>query len=424
MQNEMPFDVVIVGASTAGCAAAVLFSRRGLKVALVEQNPHADAYKKICTHYILPAARPAMARLGLDHLVEQASGVRNSLALWTRWGWVPPVDVNTKNFGYNIRRQTFDPLLRSLAIEAPGVHFMPGWKAAALLRDGRRVCGLTIEDKQGEQRTLRAALTVAADGRESGMVELAGIPSKESPNIRFSCFAHFRNIPDEDRSFSRMWLLEPEIGYQFPNDDGTTLIAIMPMKTRLDEFKQDPEACYRRFIAALPGAPKLDGAEMISKIMMNSKNSNLLRGRAPDGMALIGDAAMTSDPLAGVGIAWALQSAEWLVEHLAEPIKQDAPLAPALKRYARQHRWELRAHHQTIRDMARVAPLNPFQRLLFSAAARDTRTAELVNDFLARDIGVGRFLSPGALGRALWVNLRHGLGGPRAGAQLARGGNQ
>lgn len=415
METNIRFDVVIVGASTAGCSAAILFSSRGLKVALIEQNTNADAYKKICTHYILPAARPVIQRLGLDHLIEQASGVRNSLAIWTRWGWVPAVDVKRKNFGYNIRRETMDPILRKLAIDAPGVQFMPGWKAVALKRDGRRVTGVGITDKKGEQTTLRAALTVAADGRESSLVDMAGIKTAERVNNRFSCFAYFKSIPDEDRSCSRMWLMEPEIGYQFPNDEGTTLIAIMPLKTRLDEFKQDPERCYRAFIAALPGAPKLNGAQMISKVMINSKNSNLLRQRPPDGMALVGDAAMTSDPLAGVGIAWALQSSEWLVEAAADAIARGDSLAPALRHYERRHWSELRAHHKTITDLSEAGELNPIQKALFAAATRDTVSADLINDFLARDIGVSRFLSPMSIGRALWVNTKFWLSGLASG---------
>jgi len=80
-------------------------------------------------------------------------------------------------------------------------------------------------------------------------------------------------------------------------------------------------------------------------------------------------------------------------------------------RYRIKHLWELRAHHKTITDMSLATPLNPIQRLLFSSAVRDPVQAELVNDFMARDIGVGRFLSPGALARAAWVNVRHAIRG-------------
>jgi 2-polyprenyl-6-methoxyphenol hydroxylase-like FAD-dependent oxidoreductase len=403
------FDVAIVGASIAGCTAAILFARHGLKVALIETRLNKDAYKKICTHYILPCARPTMCRLGLDRRVEDAGGVKNSLAIWTRWGWIPAVDAAKKNYGYNIRRQTLDPILRSLAINAPGVHYMPGWRAAELRRRDGRVSGVSVENSRGEKQSIAAALTVGADGRSSSLVELAGIRTWERPNNRFSCFAFFRNIPSENRKFSRMWLLEPEVGYQFPNDDDTTLIVIMPTKSKLAAFKQNPEECYQRFVESLPEAPNIAAAKPISKVMMNSKNSNLLRGRAPDGMALIGDAAMTSDPLAGVGIGWAFMSAEWLVDCVGSLLRQGKPLAPGLASYRRRFLWELRAHHKTITDISKAGELNPIQKLLFSAATRDPVLTELINDFLARDIGVSRFLSPLSLARAAWVNLKFAI---------------
>jgi len=274
---------------------------------------------------------------------------------------------------------------------------------------------------EGERRLVSARLTVAADGRTSSLVDMAGIATRETANNRFSCFAFFKNIPDEDRSRSRMWLLEPEVGYQFPNDGDTTLIAIMPLKSRLAAYKADPESCFTRFVEALREAPRIAGAERVSKVMMYARNSNLIRGAAPDGMTLLGDAAMTSDPLAGVGISWAFLSAEWLVDLVSEPLLLGRPLRAALRAYRRRHWWELRAHHKTIADLSQGGELNAIQKLLFSAGTRDARTAELINDFLARDIGVAQFLSPAALMRAAGVNFRHAL---RAREGHARGADE
>ncbi len=62
--NGKGFDVVVVGGSVAGCAAARLFAQRGASVALVERRPDPAAYKVTCTHAILPPATPAIERLG------------------------------------------------------------------------------------------------------------------------------------------------------------------------------------------------------------------------------------------------------------------------------------------------------------------------------------------------------------------------
>jgi 2-polyprenyl-6-methoxyphenol hydroxylase-like FAD-dependent oxidoreductase len=72
MRAAGQFDVVIVGASVAGCTAARLFGQAGMKVALVERRPDMRAYKVVCTHAILPGATPTIERLGLAPLLVAA----------------------------------------------------------------------------------------------------------------------------------------------------------------------------------------------------------------------------------------------------------------------------------------------------------------------------------------------------------------
>ncbi|MDQ3196519.1 MAG: FAD-dependent oxidoreductase [Burkholderiales bacterium] len=98
-------DVIIVGGSLAGCTAAILFARRGLKVALIERNPDLKHYKKTCTHFIQASATPTLQRLGLAEKIEATGGVRNAVDLWTRWGWISDTVDDGKHpaYGYNIR---------------------------------------------------------------------------------------------------------------------------------------------------------------------------------------------------------------------------------------------------------------------------------------------------------------------------------
>ena len=59
------YDVAIVGASIAGCAAAALYGRRGARVALIERNADPLAYKSVCTTFIQASATPVLERLGM-----------------------------------------------------------------------------------------------------------------------------------------------------------------------------------------------------------------------------------------------------------------------------------------------------------------------------------------------------------------------
>jgi menaquinone-9 beta-reductase len=70
--EEKTYDAAVVGASIAGCTAAILLAREGASVALIERHNDPDAYKALCTHFIQPSAVPTMERLGLLPLIQEA----------------------------------------------------------------------------------------------------------------------------------------------------------------------------------------------------------------------------------------------------------------------------------------------------------------------------------------------------------------
>jgi flavin-dependent dehydrogenase len=98
-----------------------------------------------------------------------------------------------------------------------------------------------------------------------------------------------------------MWLLEPDAAYAFPNDDGVTLLLCMPSQEKLPAFKKDLEGNFARFLEGLPEGPRLAGAERVSKFMGATNLENRSRPAATSGLAFVGDAALWSDPLWGIG---------------------------------------------------------------------------------------------------------------------------
>jgi 2-polyprenyl-6-methoxyphenol hydroxylase-like FAD-dependent oxidoreductase len=84
------FDAVVVGASLAGSAAAMLLGRSGVRVALVEKQSHPEAFKRTCSHFVQASAVPTLERLGLIDELHTAGAVRSRMRMWTRWGWILP----------------------------------------------------------------------------------------------------------------------------------------------------------------------------------------------------------------------------------------------------------------------------------------------------------------------------------------------
>ena len=184
-----------------------------------------------------------------------------------------------------------------------------------------------VEDRQRARRALRARLVVAADGRDSHLARMAGVRGRVRPHNRFFYWAYWRGVrPAGDRS--RMWFMEPDCAYLFPNEDGLCLLLVAPHRDRLPEFKADLEGAYLRDLAALPDAPDLSQATRESKLLGKLDLPNVSRPAARPGLAFVGDAALASDPLWGVGCGWAFQSADWLVEETAAALPAAATSTP------------------------------------------------------------------------------------------------
>jgi flavin-dependent dehydrogenase len=407
MRNPVDYDVVVVGASVAGCTAAALYARHGLKVALVEKAADLAHYKVLCTHFLQPAAVGTIGRLGLAALIEEAGGVRNDLEVWTEWGWIRGTDRVTPGHGYNIRRQTLDPILRRLAIETHGVTFVGGASVCDLVRstDGR-VAGVLAEGWMG-RKEIRARLVVAADGRSSPLARLAGVKARVHENQRFTYFTYYRGVALSTTATAQGWHLHPNLAYAFRNDDDTTLLAIFLPTAELRAFKADPMGNFRRFWDGVPGAPRIGAARPMCALRGITEIANQWRRASAPGIAFVGDAAMVLDPLWGTGCGFAFLSAEWLVEHTAAAIAVgDAEaIDRGLERYRKQHRRRTRWHHAHIASFSRVRPHSLLERLVFSAATRDAALANRALCYFGRTVGPLSLATPAALCRAAAVNL-------------------
>src|SRR5690349_12969295 len=171
-QDAGEYDVAIVGASLAGCTAAILLSRAGARVALIEKSPDPNAYKHVCSHFIQASAVPTIERLGLYEPILAAGGLRSRFHAWTRWGWIEPTEER-EAFCLNMRRELLDPMLKEWAAAQPGVELMLGQTAGRLLREGDACRGVVVRDREGNEREIEARLTVGADGRDSRVAEMA-----------------------------------------------------------------------------------------------------------------------------------------------------------------------------------------------------------------------------------------------------------
>lgn len=156
------FDVIVVGAGTAGCLTAKTAAEAGLKVCLIDRKPQKQIGEKICGNAI---GKHHFDALGLkypsgDELQSRIAGVK-----------IYSPDMQTvfkiegeKLYGFIVNRLLFGQRLLKLAVDA-GASLLDSTHVIEPLLKDDAVFGVSVRDlKAGTKRRLQGKVTVDASG--------------------------------------------------------------------------------------------------------------------------------------------------------------------------------------------------------------------------------------------------------------------
>ncbi len=174
------FEVIVVGAGPAGCAAAYSLARAGIEVLLVERarlaggkNVTGGVLYGSALHALRPGVwQEAPVERRVQRHVISLLAEKSSLSL----------DFNTDNSGrpetagYTVLRARFDRWLAQ-KVEEAGAMVITGSRADDLIMEEGRVAGIVA----GGDR-LPARVVIAADGVNSLLAEKAGLGVRLSPD--------------------------------------------------------------------------------------------------------------------------------------------------------------------------------------------------------------------------------------------------
>jgi hypothetical protein len=108
---------------------------------------------------------------------------------------------------------------------------------------------------------------------------------------------------------------------------------------------------------------------------------------------------LATDPLFGVGITFAFQSAEWLVDETSRALGGGPELDDALRRYRRKFAWRLGPHHLAIADFSTGRKTRRIERLALRRATIDPAVARAFGEVLTRERSPLRLLDPRIVAR-------------------------
>lgn len=305
------YDAIVIGSRCAGAPTAMLLSRRGRRVLVVDRATFPSDV--LSGHTIQAAGTALLARWGLLDRVRATGSpfldtVRFDFGPVVLEGQFAPVDGI--NEAICIRRTVCDTLLTDAAVEA-GAEVRQGFTVKELLWEDGRVVGIRGRDATGATVEERAAIVIGADGTSSFVARAVGAPTyNEQPTETINVYSYWRGV-DLDRIElytrpSRFFIAIPT------NDDLSLVVQIVPAD-EADRYKGRTEAAFAETLAEVPYlADRVNAGQRVERFRWAPVGSGFFRVPAGPGWALVGDAGYHKDPITAQGMADAFRDADLL----------------------------------------------------------------------------------------------------------------
>jgi 2-polyprenyl-6-methoxyphenol hydroxylase-like FAD-dependent oxidoreductase len=306
-------SVAIVGGGPAGAILSLLLAKAGVDVTLLEQYP--DFNRQFRGDSVHPATLELLDGLGLaDKMLELPHTKSPGIPSKTPRGTFNLLDLSglKSKFPYFvlIQQSRFLEFVVNEAKHWPNFQVFMKAGVRTLLEDNGKVTGVAFQHNSVPHE-IRAAVTVAADGRHSMMRKLAGVEPKEAHPSGMDTLWFRLDRKDGDPKSSTN--LEGETGVK---------VALLQREDHWQVGYNILKGTYPELRAAgLPALQKTlaDGlpqfAERINAIpdfkafsLLDVQINRLEQWHKP-GLLFIGDSAHSMSPAFGVGINLAIQDA-------------------------------------------------------------------------------------------------------------------
>jgi len=389
-------DVVVVGAGPAGCAAAILLARKGVRVVLLERMRRPQ--HKTCGDALLPDALRALGTLGLEGAVRAAGHAVPAIEVTAPRGCTVRLDVAS----VTLQRHHLHALLQSEA-ERSGVELVSG-EAVAPLLDGEQVAGVRGRGEGQTEFSLHAPLTILASGARPGTLRDFGVCLREAPSA-VAIRAYFRDLTGSGGdalhiSYDRH--LYPGYGWVFPLPGGLYNIGCGYFVRQEVISQPQLQRAFDYFLRSFPVARAV--AEQDD--MLGTPCGGLLRtglaGAAPcrPGLLVAGEALGTTLPFTCEGVGKALETGLLAAGVAAESLQKGDFSAAVLSRYPDLLEQRYRVLYRGYRKAQNWLGRGGIPDLLARRAAQKPRLRTALEEVLAdRLLPSAVFSLSGLLGR-------------------------
>jgi geranylgeranyl reductase family protein len=297
------YDVIVIGAGPAGCAAARTLAKSNLSVGLFDKSVFPR--DKACGDALIPDAYHALEKLGLIERVIRLSCPAKGMRLIGFDG----SDVLVRAAGACVPRLKLDELLLKSTIDA-GAEFSPGHEFVYVVDEDGKTYRVEFSNDDASV-TARAAWVLLATGAAVKPIQQSGLLLR-AESRSFAARQYVRNERVAKNFNELVFAFDHTVqggyGWVFPGPDAIFNVGIGFFGSA--HKHGNPRRAYERFITQSPLARDLirDG-EIISPLKGAPLRTGLSGARfAKGGLMGIGECIGATFPLTGEGIGKAMET--------------------------------------------------------------------------------------------------------------------
>jgi len=358
------FDVIVVGAGTAGCLTAKTAAQAGLKVCLVEHKKSEEVGEKVCGDAL---GEHHLKNLGLekpqgDELEKRIEGIRiyspNSETVFT---------IAHEDFvGYLLNRRLFGQWLLRKAVDE-GAVLMDSTQCLEPIIEKHYATGIVAKNlKTGKDSRLLGRAIVDASGFVGAvrhrLPKEFGIDNEVAKEDVEACYREIRQLKQEaeNTKYCEIYLNQKVTpgGYTwvFPKSGARVNVGLGICMRK--DFPNPKNQLYKHVLTR----PLFEGSLLLTGGAWYDPTRRPLDNMVGNGIIITGDAACLVNPIHGGGIGPSMISGDLAAKTIAEALEKDGP--------SKKNLWSYNLRYNEIYGI-KQASLDIFRLFLLSSSDQD-----------------------------------------------------